>query len=472
VAFVVLPAAAQASWGPPNTVDPGQQIFGVSCASASFCVATDTGGNVLTYDGTTWSAPNNVDSELLISVSCTSASFCVAIDSGGGNVLTYDGSTWSGATNIGTNLYSVSCPSASFCAVVDGQGNAYTYDGSTWSAPTSIDSGADLLSVSCPSASFCAAVDTSGNVLTYDGSTWSAPTNIDSTVLQSVSCPSSSFCAAVDNNGYALTYSGGTWSAPTKIDPRSFPLLTSVSCTSSSFCEAVDFNGNAFNYDGSAWSAPNNIASGFAWLGEGTVSCPSSSFCAAGSNSGQAVTGTDPFVSAGPSTVVWDSVNAASLVLGDVSTVVNASTNLGAVDTTDFYTVDAPTADNTGSGAGWRESLTQTLFTQGAGADHPGKTLGVSSPQVGSPTDPAQEAVTSVAVTDDANSTNTEPTGVISSEAALTPDGSTPTVYVDNGTDNGMGNFDIQPTVTVAVPANTYEGVYSATATISLVSGP
>ncbi len=169
-------------------------------------------------------------------------------------MLTYNGSTWSAPAKIDTNGYlnSVSCPSSSFCAAGDDEGNGLTYNGGTWSTPASIDPGtAHYLSMSCPTASFCAAVDAAGNGLTYNGSTWSDPASIDpGGDLTSVSCPTASFCAAVDRSGNVLTYNGSTWSAPQSIDPGGQGLV-SVSCASASFCVAVDNTGDALTYTGS-----------------------------------------------------------------------------------------------------------------------------------------------------------------------------------------------------------------------------
>jgi hypothetical protein len=67
----------------------------VSCPTSNFCAAVDgAGGNVVTFDGDSWTTPVNVDSEaaksvsrpvlvFLMSVSCPSAMFCVAGDSSG-----------------------------------------------------------------------------------------------------------------------------------------------------------------------------------------------------------------------------------------------------------------------------------------------------------------------------------------------------------------------------------------------------
>jgi hypothetical protein len=67
----------------------------VSCPASDFCAAVDgAGGNVVTFNGRTWSAPVNIDAKaarsvnqpvliFLMSVSCPSAALCVAGDTSG-----------------------------------------------------------------------------------------------------------------------------------------------------------------------------------------------------------------------------------------------------------------------------------------------------------------------------------------------------------------------------------------------------
>ncbi len=284
---LVQAVASPLTWSAPQSVDPTYpHLVSVSCPSASFCVAVDYSGHALTYNGTAWSAPVDIDgSNLLRSVSCPSASFCAAVD-GNGHALTYNGTAWSAPVDIdGSNfLASVSCPSASFCAAVDDNGKVLTYNGTAWSASVNIDPGNVLGSVSCPSASFCAAVDTFGNALMYKGVSWFAPDDIDGTSqLGSVSCPSASFCVAVGDQS-ALTWNGAGWSTPTDIDGSNF--LISVSCPSASFCAAVDTSGNALTYNGTSWSALTDIDGSNMLY---SVSCPSASFCAAVDGNGNAL---------------------------------------------------------------------------------------------------------------------------------------------------------------------------------------
>jgi len=195
------------------------------------------------------------------SVSCPTTTFCVSVD-GTGNVVMYNGATWSSPRLIDPNpasefgfynpLNSVACPKTNFCVAVDNVGNVLTYNGTTWSSPRLIDPGAALMSVSCPTTTFCAAVDNSGNALTYNGRTWSGLSSIDAAELVSVSCHTATFCVALDPDGNALTYNGARWSLPTSVTTG---ILESVSCASTTFCAAVDYNGDAYTYNGKTWSA-------------------------------------------------------------------------------------------------------------------------------------------------------------------------------------------------------------------------
>ena len=118
-------------------------------------------GNVLTYDGSSWSSPDEIDA----GAGCT---FRLVPD---GELLRRGGRrrqcphlrrqlvVVTRQHRQSGELDSVSCPTASFCAAVDESGYALTYDGSSWSKPVSIEPSGAPGAVSCPTASFCAAVD-------------------------------------------------------------------------------------------------------------------------------------------------------------------------------------------------------------------------------------------------------------------------------------------------------------------------
>ncbi len=166
-----------------NVVTVGKCLYqiedlGDSIQQRAVCAAVgydDSGGNVFSYNGGTWSAPESLDAGYkLHSISCATTTFCEV--GAAVNVFTVDGTSESGPdaidqsnneTNESGYGLSMSCPSATFCATIDGSGNAFILNGSTWSAPDSIDKNVQLDSVSCVSAGFCVAVDSEGNAFTY-----------------------------------------------------------------------------------------------------------------------------------------------------------------------------------------------------------------------------------------------------------------------------------------------------------------
>jgi hypothetical protein len=114
----------------------------------------------------------------LSSVSCASATFCVAtsIQGSSGVVYTWNGSSWSGADTVDSTAGSymiVSCAptssTATFCAAGDANGNVLTWNGSSWSTPQSVDpNGGGFSSISCATSNYCVASDqTGGSVVTY-----------------------------------------------------------------------------------------------------------------------------------------------------------------------------------------------------------------------------------------------------------------------------------------------------------------
>jgi hypothetical protein len=203
------------------------------------------------------------------SVSCPTTAFCMAVDSSG-QYLTYNGVQWSNPASFDTTWTimgptSVSCPNSTLCVAVDGDGQAFTYNGSTeaWSGPERIDDNWIITSVSCPTTTLCVAVDANANYLVYDEGSWSehSPTPVPTyknandlfEPLESVSCPTTTFCTAVgstvEGQGYALTFDGRTWSSPAIFANPSFQAnglavgFDSVSCASATLCVTAGLGG-------------------------------------------------------------------------------------------------------------------------------------------------------------------------------------------------------------------------------------
>lgn len=226
-------------------------ITAVSCRSPLFCMAGDVRGKFATFDGSQWTHAEPLEPAALyqadtaagvaavVGMSCPSTTLCAAATVGG-RVLTWNGSSWSApdlltpTANLGLQvllelpeLSGISCASPTFCVVVGSSGSAHTFDGKSWSPPDPIDtSGAQhgnrdgLTAVSCPSVHFCMAVDDLGRALSYNGASWSQPHVVDATLgLSAVSCPTSNFCVSLNDLGDALVYNGVSWSQPQAIDP-------------------------------------------------------------------------------------------------------------------------------------------------------------------------------------------------------------------------------------------------------------
>jgi hypothetical protein len=306
ILVVVVASAALAAtggWAAAKQIDPGSRdgearLYGVSCTSSSFCIAVDTYGHALTFDGTRWSKRVAVvpSPYHLWSVSCASSSFCLASSDDGTQI--FNGTRWRTGPTPRGGVGDFSCTSSSFCLGLAAAG-ATVYDGSSWSKPVAINADPRRLvvdSISCASASFCVATEGSNfapgipiQATIYNGTTWSRSVVIDrrsGLLYASVSCTSRSFCLSIDNKANVTTYNGHMWSAPYKAAfgyDTDGPGITAVSCASSSFCAAVSDSGTAVVYEDGEWSKPTrvNFRPGGGPQLLNAVACPSRFFCAA-----------------------------------------------------------------------------------------------------------------------------------------------------------------------------------------------
>lgn len=256
-------------------------VAGISCASLTSCVAVgsallpgataNTGAFVADLKGGNWvqgllPLPAGAANAALSGVSCRSATFCVAVGSYGvpsagasvahSLVETFDGHTWTplvGLDPVGASTASfsgVSCATVHSCTA-SGSAQASPVPGpyafvarlaaGTWTdavlpLPAGVASDG-LTSVSCPKPTWCTVVGSTdiGVALLDVGSaaTWT-PTlasSVPGSSLASVSCASVGSCVAVGahGNGWSEQLAGTTWTVDTTL-PSAAP-LTSVSCT-------------------------------------------------------------------------------------------------------------------------------------------------------------------------------------------------------------------------------------------------
>jgi hypothetical protein len=296
------------AWAPVPSPDPTgagdsfPQLNAVTCVSSTDCttVGTDftfsnTSNTVVEqWDGTTWSVVTSPDvaganNNTLTGISCLSASFCMAVGSAVTTspdvetlVEQWNGSSWtidsspdvSGA--LQTLLTSVSCLSTSNCTAVGYSLSSSstvpvveTWNGTAWAlgSPATPEGSADneLSGVSCPATNDCVAVGrtyatnsspAAALAEQWDGASWTVdttpnPTDVLGDFLSSVSCPTSSTCEAageayLDNSGDSETLveqlAGGTWSLSSSPDAPGVTtsFLASVACgAGSASCVAV-----------------------------------------------------------------------------------------------------------------------------------------------------------------------------------------------------------------------------------------
>jgi hypothetical protein len=333
VTLATAQAAAASDLSIQTTVNPvgarSSQLAGVSCGSATHCIAVgsyaNSTGTELTlaevWNGTDWSiqptpSPSGAKRSQLAAVSCASDTGCIAVgnytDSAGSErtlAETWNGAAWTtdptpnpaGAKR--SQLTAVSCPSASSCTAVgdftNSRGTELTLaedrSGTTWTTKaTPNPAGAkssQLDALSCTSASSCAAVghytNSSGTELTLaeerSATAWTTkttpkPAGAKSSQLAAVSCTSSASCVAVgyytNAGGTVLTmadlWKGTTWKtkpAPSKTGAKSSQ-LAAVSCALATACTAV---GNYTNSSGTDLTLAE-VWNGTAWTIEGSAS--------------------------------------------------------------------------------------------------------------------------------------------------------------------------------------------------------
>jgi len=291
---------AQAVELPISAIASGGSLTGISCTSATKCVAVGSDSNsqplVVAGNPSTWGAAQVKEITLgaaflshgsLASVACTSATACVAVGSdNNGQPLVVAGNpaNWTAAQAVeivlgdgfgsGGILAGVTCTSATACVAVgsDNNGLPLSLSGnpSTWTATqakeiimkASFGSYGSLAGVTCTSATACVALGTSGNgqplVVSGNPASW-GKNQAKQIVLSSsfgsygtftgVTCTSATACIAVgiDGNGQPLVLSGNpaTWGAPQAKEigvsgvGLDYSAATGISCVSASACSVA-----------------------------------------------------------------------------------------------------------------------------------------------------------------------------------------------------------------------------------------
>ncbi|HXR13408.1 MAG TPA: hypothetical protein VN740_02030 [Solirubrobacteraceae bacterium] len=345
--------SVEATPNPPGPLD--SELFGVSCPSASACLAVGyaTGGAAEAllaerFDGVRWrlaqpAVPAGAVTAAFVGVSCASTAACTAVGNyrdRTGLTLTlaerWDGSAWAieptpdpgrryphPTLDSGTEFSGVSCASASACVAVgdylDRRHRSVAlverWDGSRWSLERTPDAvGRQLGGAFCPAASACVAVgerhrgfgvlapvaerSTGPRWMLVAAPAANVPGSMTS-ILVSVSCSSARSCAAVGDRSTAAgahapfveRLSGSAWSIEAT-PPRADAALGGVSCGSAGDCTAVGLDAGSNRgrtlplverWNGRSWSLEAGAALGRDRTAGAlaAVSCPSPTVCVA-----------------------------------------------------------------------------------------------------------------------------------------------------------------------------------------------
>ena len=328
-----------ARWRIQATPNPPQGhglLSGVSCTSASACIAVGAFSpftpSAVTlaerWNGARWAiqaTPNPPQGGgILAGVSCVSASACIAVGASNAGILAerWNGTRWriqpapapAGAQSPFLN--SVACTSPTACTAVGGyfssagasQTLAERWNGTRWAVqatPNPAGTSA-LFGVACASGRVCTAVGFSSAAQTpaavaerWNGSAWKVqaapnPPGAASSILFGVACTSPSACTAVGGSTsrsrapitLAERWDGRSWRVqPTPNPPQGGGSLNGVSCTSARACTAVGGSNAgtvAERWNGTRWviqPTPNPSGSAGSFLG--SVACTSASSCTA-----------------------------------------------------------------------------------------------------------------------------------------------------------------------------------------------
>ena len=206
------------SWAPlPHS--PLSNLTAVSCVG-TFCAMGGESGHVVTWSGQ-WSVASTFGSTDVTGVSCVSATFCLAVNILG-QYSTWNGAKWSAAVDIGypygRGIGSVACLTVNACVMTDHTGREIVWHHGGRSSYKVVDTvGSDLTSIACPTATECLAVDNSGHVVasTFDPTSSNLVSarikRIDANSLASISCSTAQYCGAVDSSGNFLSWTRGAW---------------------------------------------------------------------------------------------------------------------------------------------------------------------------------------------------------------------------------------------------------------------
>jgi hypothetical protein len=248
LAAVPCPAEAADSWVLMADLMPNT-LYAVWSSSNSDVFVTLDSGNIIHYNGTTWSNMSSGTSNTLFDLWGSSASDVFAVGNSG-TILHYNGSAWSTMTSTTLeNLNSAWGSSGSDVFAVGSNGTILHYNGSAWSTMTSTTS-EQLYSVWGSSGSDIFAAGEASTIVHYNGSAWSTVTTGGGQSYRAVWGSSASDFFVASYEGNILHYNGSSWSTMVS---GSSDLYTCMWGSSASDVFVGGWTGAITHYNGSSW---------------------------------------------------------------------------------------------------------------------------------------------------------------------------------------------------------------------------
>jgi hypothetical protein len=163
------------SWVVDGSLSSSAALYGIACPSVNDCIAVGAGPSAEEWDGMNWTAQSFPQTPATagaryVGVSCDSATACVAVNESDGLTSAWNGSSWKlneQFVNHGIGFNAVSCAGTSSCVAVDGESPSppasYSWDGLSWSLQARFSAAArpgsiGVKSVSCVAPLTCVAV--------------------------------------------------------------------------------------------------------------------------------------------------------------------------------------------------------------------------------------------------------------------------------------------------------------------------
>ncbi len=368
-------------------------LLGLSCPSASLCVAGTNGAAILSSAHPLsggWRLTKIPSATQIDAVSCVSETNCFAGDEFGAGVSSTAPAAGRWRRAHAPGLLDVTCADASLClGLTQGGPLAISRAPATGRWHNAVVKGSsDVLGLACPTSTECVAIDDAGKILSSadpggGAGAWRA-LNFGIGVYGSedepgnsgdIVCPSASLCVT-GNNGEILVSqhplgSSTAWRATNGLDDESNS-VAGISCPSTAFCMALDAeedgggqvlvssapSSNAHGWISSMWPATNL----------GPVACASSTLCIVGSGSTLYVT-TDP----GATPPSWNPIHLAkavvSLACPGTSLCVGTDSSHAVVSSTQPAIASSWKQTTIAGGAGSSISCPTTSFCATAGGD-------------------------------------------------------------------------------------------------------